>query len=175
MSNKNFQVNRSFLNYIHARNFLPEGEAESCKNAVKDLIHYYPMAYGYQNADLNLIFPEMDMVFGGMIGDFVKLDEEKSGTFRRPYHNLIHFEEFDDLNEWRLAIALEDTTFTTYSHVSGATTALDAYEFDYHNLDDWIIETVMNVRQNDAVFYRPWVFHSFEEKLLLCYTLIGEQ
>lgn len=174
MNSKNFQVNRSYLNYIHARNFLPAKEAEQCRQSVTNLMHYDPMAYGMQNSELNLIFPDIDMVFGGMIGDYVRVDEERSGTFRKPYHNLIHFEEFDDLTEWRIAVALEDTTFTTYSHVSGATTALDGYQFNYHKLEDWLVESVMTIRQNDAVFYRPWVFHSFEEKLLLCYTIIGE-
>lgn len=175
MTSKNFQVNKSFLNYIHAREFLPENEAEQCRQTVTNLMHYDPMAYGMQNSELNLIFPEIDMVFGGMLGDYIRVDEDRSGTFRKPYHNLIHFEEFDNLTEWRIAVALEDTTFTTYSHVSGAKTALDGYQFDYHNLDDWVVETVMTIRQNDAIFYRPWVFHSFEEKLILCYTLIGEQ
>lgn len=172
---KNYGVNRSFLNFIHARNFFPEEDAENCRLTVKDLINYDPNPYGRQIPEFNLIFPDSDVLFGGMLGDFVKLDEERSGTFRKPYHNLIHFEDFEYLTEWRLAVALEDTTFTTYSHVSGAKTAIDGYEFDYHNEEDWLIESMISLRQNDAVFYRPWVFHSFEEKLILCYVMKGEQ
>ena len=115
------------------------------------------------------------MLFGGMLGDYITLDEENSGTFRRPYDSLIHFEDFDDLTEWRVAVALEDTVFRTYSHESGARTALDGYEFNYNNNEEWLLETTLNLKQNDAVFYRPWVFHSFEEKLILCYYLKGEQ
>ena len=171
----NYKVNRSYLNYIHASSFLPAEEAENARPSLENLIHYQHMAYGEQIVDFNLIFPDSDMLFGGMLGDFVKVDEERSGTFRKPYHNLIHFEEFDELSEWRVAVALEDTVFTVYSHKSGAKTALDGYEFDYHNLNDWVVETMITVRQGDAVFYRPWVFHSFENKLIICYTLIGEQ
>lgn len=175
MKSSNYKVNKSVMNFIHARNFFPEGDAENYRLAVKDLIHFDPMSYGREIPEFNMVFPEDEMMFGEMLGDFVKLDDEKSGTFRRPYHNLIHFEEFDDLSEWRLAVALEDTTFTTYSHVSGAKTALDGYHFDYHNLEDWLVETVITIRQNDAVFYRPWVFHSFEEKLIYCHMIKGEQ
>lgn len=170
----NYPVNRSYLNFIHARNFFPEDEAESCRQTVKDLLHYDPMMYGYQIPNFNLIFSDSDMLFGGMLGDFVNLNENQSGTFRRPYDNLIHFEEFDNLSEWRLAIALEDNSFNVYGHVTGARNALDGYEFDYHNKDDWLLETSINLRQNDAIFYRPWIFHSFEEKLILCYNIIGQ-
>jgi uncharacterized protein YdhG (YjbR/CyaY superfamily) len=175
MNNGNFLVNRSVLNYIHARDFFPKGDAENYRLAVKDLIHFDPMSYGREIPEFNMVFPEDDMLLGAMIGEkFVKLEDSKTGTFRRPWNNVIHFEEFDDLSEWRLAVALEDTTFTTYSHISGAKTALDGYQFDYNNLEEWIVETVINIRQNDAVFYRPWVFHSFEEKLIFCHYIRGE-
>lgn len=175
MTSKNYKVNRSLLNYIHARDFFPPDDAENYRLAVKDLIHYDPIPYGREIPDFNLIFPDLDLLFGGMLGDFIKVDEDRSGTFRRPYDNLIHFEDFDDRTEWRLAVALEDTTFKVYTHKSGAKSALDGYEFDYLNEEDWEIETVIKLKQNDAVFYRPWVFHSFEEKIILNYVLKGEE
>ena len=174
MTSKNYKVNRSVLNYIHSRDFFPPGDAENYRLAVKDLIHYDPIPYGREIPDFNLIFPDLDMLFGGMLGDFIKVDEDRSGTFRRPYDNLIHFEDFEDTNEWRLVVALEDTTFKVYTHKSGAKNALEGYEFDYHSQDDWELETVMKLKQNDAIFYRPWVFHSFEEKIILNYVLKGE-
>lgn len=175
MTANNFQVNKSVLNFIHARNFWREGDAEQYRQTVADITQYHPMIYGSEMKNFNMIAPDDNMVFGGLLGDFVELDKEKSGIFRRPYHNLIHFESFESLSEWRLAVALEDNTFTTYSHASGAKTALDGHEFDYFNLDDWIVETMITLRQNDAIFYRPWMFHSFEEKLVFCHHIIGEQ
>jgi hypothetical protein len=76
------------------------------------------------------------------------------------------FEEFDSLNEWRMAIAMDDNTFITYTHKSGAKDARDGYEFDYHNLEEWEVESVTRLKQNDCMFYRPWVFHSMEAKLI---------
>jgi hypothetical protein len=174
MSN-NFEVDRSVINFIHARDYFPKGDAENYRLAIDSLIHFNPMSYGREIPQFNMIFPDNDLLLGKMLGEsFISLDEEKTGTFRKPWNNLIHFEEFDSLKEWRLAVALEDNTFTTYSHVSGAKTALDGYNFDYHNLSDWLVESVTNIRQNDAIFYRPWVFHSFEEKLMYCHYIKGE-
>jgi hypothetical protein len=171
----NYPVDRSVLNFIHARDFYKKEDADAFRLTIGSHVSkFVPTPYGLDMQNFNMTSPEDDMIFGGMLGDYVKIDEDRSGIFRMPYHNLIHFESFDNLNEWRLAVALDDNTFTTYSHTSGAKTAIDGYEFDYHNLNDWIVETVVTVRKGDAVFYRPWVFHSFEEKLIFCHYIKGE-
>ena len=54
----NYKVDRSYLNFIHARNFFPENDAENCRLTVKDLLHYNPNPYGTQIPEFNLIFPE---------------------------------------------------------------------------------------------------------------------
>lgn len=176
---KNFKVNKTVLNFIHARDYFPEKDAENYKLAVQGL-KFEPMLYGREIRQFNMIFPDIDMLLGQMIGEtFASVDEEKSGTFRYPYDHIIHFEEFDSLGEWRLAVALEDTVFRTYSHVSGLKTVLDCKNqewktFNYGNQEEWNLETQINLRQNDSVFYRPWVFHSFAEKLIHCYTITTE-
>jgi hypothetical protein len=177
---RNFKVNKSVLNFIHARDYFPEKEAEECRYAVKNLKFEW-MKYGREIQQFSLVAPETDMLLGEMLGEkFAKVDEERSGTFRYPYHGLIHFEEFDTTTEWRLAIALEDTVFRTYSHISGFKTALDCKNEEwkylvYNNADEWVLETIVNLRENDAVFYRPWVFHSFDEKLIHCHTITVEE
>ena len=176
---KNFKVNKSVLNFIHARDYFPERDAENYLLAVKNL-KFEPMQYGREIQNFNLILPETDMLLGEMLGEnFAKVDEERSGTFRYPWDDVIHFEEFDTLGEWRLAVALEDTVFRTYYHTQGFKTVLDCKNqewktLDYTNRDEWNLETQINLRRNDSVFYRPWVFHSFQEKLIHCYTIIVE-
>lgn len=176
----NYKVNRSVINFIHARDYFPEKEAEECRYAVQNL-KFEPMAYGTEIRNFNLVPPETNMLMGAMIGEnFVKVEDEGSGTFRYPYDGLIHFEEFDTLEEWRLSIALEDNVFRTYSHLSGFKTVLDCKNEEwkqlvYHNQDEWVLESTVNLRTNDAIFYRPWVFHSFEGKLLHCHNIKGEQ
>lgn len=171
--NKNFQVNKSVLNFIHARDFWKEGEAEQFKNVVTNL-KYQPQQYGFEIPQFNMIDPELEMVFGEMLGDWIKLDEEKSGVFRIPYP-VIHFEDFASLHEWRCAVALEDNIFKIYNHISGAKDARSGYKFDYTKRSDWKIETQIKLKQNDAVFYRPWMFHMFLDKPLYCFKIMVEQ
>lgn len=170
---QNFKVDKSVLNYIHARKFFPPEEAVRYATPIKNL-RFEPTPYGFEIPEFNMTYPEMDMVLGAMLGDYIKVVESESGTFRQPYGGLIHFEDFDSLHEWRLAVALEDTQFCTYTHASGAKSALDGYEFDYHNTDEWKLESLVNVSLNDAIFYRPWTFHSFSGELIHCYKLLVE-
>ena len=165
MSKTNYPINKSYLNFIHARNFFPEGEAEEARQWLMGL-KYEPMENGWEIRNFNLVFPDMEMIVGGMLGDWVKIEDEASGTFRIPYHNQVMFEAFDSLNEWRMAVAMEDNVFKTYTHVSGAKDAREGYQFDYMKEEDWSEETTLKLKQNDCVFYRPWVFHSFEGKLI---------
>lgn len=165
MSKSNYKIDKSYINFIHARNFFPEGEAEEARSWLMNN-KYELMSNGYEIRNFNLVFPDMEMIIGGMLGDWVKIEDEGSGTFRIPFDNQIMFEEFDSLNEWRMAVAMEDNVFQIYNHNSGAKDAREGYNFDYLNKDDWSIETTIRLKQNDAVFYRPWVFHTFEGKLI---------
>lgn len=165
MNKSNFKVNKSYINFIHARNFFPEKEAEEARSWLSGN-KFELMENGFEIQNFNLVFPDMEMIVGGMLGDWVKIEDEGSGTFRIPFHNQVMFEAFDSINEWRMAVAMEDNNFRTYTHISGAKDARDGYKFDYSKLEDWPVETTINLKQNDAIFYRPWVFHSFEGKMI---------
>lgn len=165
---KNFKVNKSVLNFIHARQFWPEGDAPKLSKIAEHL-KWDPKKYGYEIPHFNLIDPELELVVGEMLGDWVKIHEEESGVFRVPYP-IIHFEDFNTLGDWRCAVALEDNIFKTYRHIDGTQDARYGYEnFNYSNPDEWIVESQINLKQNDCVFYRPWVFHSFLELPLYCF------
>ena len=171
MKNNNFKVNKSVLNYIHAKDFWQPGDAEKYKQAVKHL-QFVPKQYGYEIQDFNMVDPELDMVFSSMLGEWVEVREKYSGVFRIPSPG-VHFEDFDSLNEWSFAIAVEDNQFITYSHKSGAKSALDNHRLDYTKSIDWNIESIINIKQNDCIFYRPWVFHSFEPRLIQYFKIMG--
>lgn len=175
MTKANFLVDKSVLNFIHARNFFTQEVANDFSIFAKGFPDKHsPMEYGFEFKNFNMTYPEMDMIIGTLLGDYMKVVEEKSGTFRVPYDNVIHFELFDSIHEWRLAVALEENLFKTYRHVSGAKDARDGHKFNYDNLEEWKIETQINIAAGDAVFYRPWVFHSFEAKHIHCYTILVE-
>lgn len=174
MTNKNYKVDKSYMNFIHARNFFPEGEAEEARNWLST-VGMQLTPNGFEIPNFNLVFPDLEIIIGEMLGDWVKIDDYNSGTFREPFDNQIMFEPFDSLNEWRLAVALHDNTFKTYIHKSGSKDARYGWEFDYKNPADWDVETILKIKTNDAVFYRPWVFHSFESKMIFHHKIYVQE
>lgn len=170
----NYPVNKSVMNYIHARDFFPEGDAENYKLAVQDL-QYVPKKYGWEIHDFHMIFPDIDVLWGKMLGDILDIEEEESGIFRKPYPDVIHFEDFESLDEWRFVVALDDMEFKTFRHESGLKNFLETdgnYQvINFFNPEEWQRETSIIMKPNDAIFYRPWIFHSFSEGLLHYYKI----
>jgi hypothetical protein len=174
----NFPINRSVINYIHARDYFPKNEIQELRPLVDD-VSWVDKKFGKEMEHFNLIFNDIDMVFGKMTGDLVEIDRSCSGTLRRPLHEIIHFEDFEDTNDWRFVVALDDNEFKTYIHKDGYKSFLDYIRdeseekpiLDYLNQEDWEIEATIKMKPNDVLFYRPWVFHSFQEGILHYYKL----
>jgi hypothetical protein len=178
MSNSNIPVNRSVINYIHARDYFPKDEVDQLRPLVQD-VHWADKKFGKEMEHFNLIFNDIDLVIGKMVGDMVEIDRPASGTLRRTIHEIIHFEDFEDLNDWRFVVAIEDNEFNTFIHKDGYKNILDYTrdenedkpELDYLNRDEWEVETTIKMKPNDVLFYRPWIFHSFQDGILHYYKL----
>ena len=82
MSNSNFSVNRSVINYIHARNYFPHDEVHNISPLVQD-VHWEDKKFGKEMVNFNLIFEDIDIVLGKMVGDLVEIDRPNSGTLRK--------------------------------------------------------------------------------------------
>jgi hypothetical protein len=114
-----------------------------------------------------------------MSGDFVEVDRPNSGTLRKTLHEIIHFEDFEDLNDWRFVVALDKNEFKTYNHQDGYKSFLDYIRdeneekplLEYLNKEHWEVETTIKMSPNDVLFYRPWIFHSFQDGILHYYKL----
>jgi len=63
MSNTNFSVNRSVINYIHARDYFPKDEVEQLRPLVQD-VHWVDKKFGKEMEHFNLIFNDIDLVIG---------------------------------------------------------------------------------------------------------------
>jgi hypothetical protein len=174
----NFTVNRSVINYIHARDYFPAGEAERIPYLV-DSVNWVDKKFGSEMEHFNLIFKDIDLVLGKMVGDIIEIDRPNSGTLRRTLKNVIHFEDFEDLNDWRFVVAVENNTFITYNSLYGYKTFLDYVKdesedkptLEYLNNSQWEVESTIQMKANDVLFYRPWVFHSFDDGILHYYKL----
>lgn len=174
----NFSVNRSTINYIHARDYFPKGEIEQFRPWLEN-VKWVDTKFGKQIENINLIFENIDIILGKMSGDLLEVDRKNSGTLRKTLHEVIHFEDFEDTNDWRFVVAVDENEFKTYIHKDGFKSILDYIKdeseekplLDYLNKDDWETEAVIKMKPNDVLFYRPWVFHSFQDGILHYYKL----
>lgn len=139
---------------------------ESAKNISAALFNarYDDYEFGKQITDFNMINNEVDELFSAVLKLNVTVDQT-SGFFRIP-KLFIHFEPFDSLNDWLFIVALESSTFNVYEHVSGRCSALEGYEFNYRNLFDWNLKVNYILDPGQGVFFRPWLFHSFDKGLV---------
>lgn len=176
---------RSMVKLIHADGFFPNNDAENLQKAAASLI-YLETKNGLEVQNFNLIFPDSEIIFHKVLGERVIVDTEKSGVIRKPYHNLIHFEDFETTEEWCFMVALEPTTVNFWYHIDdsqklgewskvNAKTALEGTNFNYKNLFEWKIHTNILLETNQCLFYRPWVFHSLEEGMIQYYRLLADK
>lgn len=176
-----FQINKAAIKMIHADGFFPPDEAKGLASVVRD-VNYVEREYGMEIPHFNLILPGAAEVFSKMLGEDVDIDKERAGIIRRPFNNMIHFESFEDPNEWCFILALETTTLNLYKHVADirhnklndvdSVNVFQGYQYNYRNLFEWDIHTNIILECNQGVFIRPWVFHSLSESLVQYYRII---
>lgn len=178
---KDFDINRTSIKLIHADGFFPKGEADALCSVVTDL-QYVKGEYGLELPNFNLILPDIHLVFSKILGEDVIIDRKRSGTIRRPYNGMIHFESFDSPNEWCFILALEKTTLNIFKHIedirlgsidkTNSRNVLEGYQFNYNNLFEWDITSNILLECNQGVFIRPWVFHSLSDTLVQYYRVL---
>lgn len=155
------ELSRAMVKLIHADNFFQKGGPQELWPIVNSL-QFVQKDYGLEIDHFNLIQPGLQSVFTRIIGEKVYLDEDASGVFRIPLPSIIHFEAFEEVDEWCFAVALEDNImFNLYQHESGVETALEDHKFNYRNMFEWKYYCNFQLKENQGIFYRPWLFHSF--------------
>jgi hypothetical protein len=170
---------RSMVKLIHADNFLEPNDAQRAAQVVSGL-SFTPKLYGWELENFNMVFSKLEPVMSKVLGERVVIDHKRSGIFRRPLNNVIHFEEFNSLNEWAFVCALEKNTLNLYHHLGpngkvDAETALQGHEYNYMNLFEWNLHTNILLDPSQGVFFRPWVFHSLDQGLVQYYRLLTDR
>jgi hypothetical protein len=172
---------------IQAEGFFPPGDAQKYR-VIVDGLKFQETPFGMEIPNFQMVFPHMEPMFSKVIGERVKIDSKRSGVFRKP-SQIIHFEDFDSLDEWCFIVALEHSTLNIYHHLADdsfsklnnrernvdAKTALDGYKFNYRNLFEWDVHTNILLEPNQGIFFRPWIFHGLEEGLVQYYRLIADR
>ena len=157
------------LKLLQIDQFFDSVEVQKLRQVLYGL-QFVQKEYGKEIDNFQLILPDINEILSQVLHHSVAIEEARSGVFRRPETH-IHFESFTKVNDWVFVVALEDTTFNTFRHLSGAESALDDYKFNYRNLLEWDVETNNQLRQNSCIFFRPWLFHSFDGGLIQTYRL----
>ena len=157
---------------IHIDDFFADDVTE-IYNTVATL-QFTEHEFGNEIENFSLVFPDIENVFSRVLNEPISLYENRSGIFREPY-GFIHFEGFNYVTDWCLAIAIKETTFNVFEHHSGARTALDEYRHNYRDLFAWDLKTNIVMKPNNCLFFRPWLFHSFIGGLTQMYYLKSEK
>jgi hypothetical protein len=172
-------MNRSMVKLIHADNFLKASEAAALV-AVTNGLKFISKPYGWELENINMVLDRLEPIMSRVLGERVVIDHPRSGIFRRPLNNVIHFEDFDSLNEWAFVCALEQNTLNLYNHITpqaevDAEHALQGTQFNYRNLFEWHLHTNIMLKPSQGVFFRPWMFHSWDQGLIQYYRLITDR
>lgn len=101
--------------------------------------------------------------------------QPNTGIFRKP-NTLTHIEPFYQHCQWLCIVALEDTKLKIQEKENIRTV------FDVENLDDflinnkeeWITSNEINIKKNDYVFIKPWLWYSLEENKLVQLFLLNQ-
>lgn len=170
---------RPMVKMIHADEFFPTGDVERCVAVVQN-IQFSEKSYGYELENFNMVLSGVEPILSKVLGERVIVDHKRSGIFRKPFNNIIHFEDFHSLNEWCFIVALEPNTLNLYHHKDqqgniDAKTALDGWNYNYRNLFEWELHTNVLLEANQGVFIRPWVFHSLDSNLVQYYRLFTDR
>lgn len=175
---------RKMVRMVHAEDFFPPDDVAKLQAVITGL-NFVPTPYGLEVPNFNMIAPDCETMFYKVLGERVCVDPQRSGVFRKPNHNSIHFEHFESIEEWCFIIALENTTVNFWYHIdqqnwigdfskTNAKSVLDGYNFNYKNLFEWKIHTNILLEPNQCLFFRPWCFHSLEEGLVQYYRLLAD-
>lgn len=150
--------------------FYTKEEGINIKHVVSTLNGYTQKEFGRELEHFNMVPKDADALFSKTLNRKLKVIHERSGIFRFP-ELFIHFEPFESLSEWIFAVAIDHSTFNIFEHQSGAKTALQGHDFRYKNLLEWDLTVNYLLEPGQGIFFRPWLFHSFDQGLVQIFRL----
>lgn len=150
--------------------FYTAEEGINIKHVISNLFGYEKQEFGRELQNFNMVPDDADALFSKTLNKKLKVMRENSGIFRFP-ELFIHFEPFDSLREWIFVVAIDNSTFNIYEHQSGAKHALHGHSFNYRNLFEWDLTVNYLLTPGQGIFFRPWLFHSFDHGLVQIFRL----
>jgi hypothetical protein len=161
----------AFIKTMTIDGFYSKEEAKTIYSVISPLSGFVEKEFGKELENFNMVAENADELFSKTLNKNVTVDINNSGVFRYP-ELFIHFEGFDSLNDWLFAVAIEDNcAFNIFEHHSGAKSAIDGYNFNYRNLFEWDLTVNYLLQPGQGIFFRPWLFHSFDQGLIQIFRL----
>lgn len=165
----------AFLKTITIDDFYTKEEGIMMSKVILPLLQFTENDLGQDLQNFNMVPPDANEIFSKVLNKKINVNMEKSGVFRIPnLSSFVHFEEFESVNDWLFVVAIEHTTFNVFEHKSGAKNATEGYEFAYKNLFDWNLTLNHLLEPGQGIFFRPWLFHSFNSGLIQIFRLKEE-
>jgi hypothetical protein len=134
--------------------------------------------YGKEVKEFYYIPQSIESLFNYILNEDIEI-QQNSGKFIKPNSSIL-FEEFYEHSLWKCVVALEDTNLNVYKQESIETffdvksieTFIQENSFDKTK---WDLHRSINVKKNEFIFFRPWIWHSFEEDKLIQSFLINKK
>lgn len=152
-------------------------DMDSLSNLISTM-EYEDNFYGSEIKDFNFIPQGIDQQFTMELNHPIEV-QPNTGIFRKP-NTMIHFEPFYQHCLWVGIVALEDTTLTLWEQEE-VKTVFDVpqekmEEFLLSNdRSKWSESNKLNIKKNNFVFIRPWLWHSLEEGKLVQVFLLNQK
>lgn len=160
-----------------------------CSNLYNDMdslsglistMEYEDNLYGSEIKDFNFLPQGLDQQFAMYLDHPVEV-QSNTGLFRKP-NNMIHFEPFYQHCLWVGIVAMEDTTITLWEQEEVKNVfdvpqnEMESFLLDNcNNSSKWSETNKLNIKKNDFVFVRPWLWHSLEENKLVQVFLLNHK
>jgi len=134
--------------------------------------------YGQEVVDFNFIPPDFsdyiqDLLSGVAVNSNIAINED-SGIFRKPYNNILHFENYNPNTKLAVLISLEDDlNFAVYKHnetnimdYRGIKTNINLFiEEDMIDINKFSMVSNIALSKNQVLMFNPYEFHTFSSKL----------
>jgi hypothetical protein len=157
------------IKMISVDGFYTDGDAISIGHAIQNL-NFEETELGKDVLNFNMVSDDADELFSKIVGTNIIVNKDNSGVFRYPYP-FIHFESFNNLNEWIFIVALERTMLNVYENLNGPKNALQEYKLNYRKMHDWDLIVSYDFKPGQGILFRPWLFHSFSGGLIQRFKL----
>lgn len=136
--------------------------------------------FGAEIKNFNFIPQDINNRFREFLNHPVEIQPD-TGTFRKP-NFIIHCEPFYQHCLWTSIVALEDTQITIWEQAK----VKSFFDVPQENLEQFMINNCLdhhkwtsihqlNMKKNDFIFIRPWMWYSMEKNKLIQVFLLNQQ